>query len=108
MFQITPRPELWYERPGHLRMALHPGEAILSFFDHDTIITKEIGGEIFDAMVPTHTMGENFSSVPIGIANIADDMVVLHLPTSNDGRPTWIFPLKYLDDLLVKEDSPAQ
>ena len=57
MIKLTRKPHLWYERPGHTRMALQPGEAILSFFDSDTIITKEIGGEIFDAMVPTHTMG---------------------------------------------------
>ena len=93
--------DIWYNHPGHTRMTLEPGEAELSFFDHDTIITKEIDGETFDAMVPTHTMGENFSSVPVNIAGTTEDgRVILHLPTSNDGRPTWIIPQEHLEGLI--------
>lgn len=102
MMQPTRKPDNWYNRPGHLRIALNPGEAELSFFDHDTIIVKEIGGETFEAMVPTHTMGENLSSVPVAYAGKVDDRVILYLPVSNEGRPTWVFPEKYLKDLLVK------
>ena len=105
---VRPELDLWYRRPGHMRMALQPGEAKITPMSHDTFIIKEIGGERFDALVPTHTMGENLSSVPVAIAGIADDLVTLYLPTSNEGRPTWVFPQKYLVDLLVKEESPAQ
>ena len=102
MTQPTSVPGSWHYRPGHFRIALNPGEAELSFFDHDTIIVKEIGGETFEAMVPTHTMGENFSSVPVTYAGKVGDRVILHLPVSNDGRHTWVFPEKYLKDLLAE------
>ena len=95
-------PGSWEYRPGYFRIALNPGEAELSFFDHDTIIVKEIGGETFEAMVPTHTMGENFSSVPVTYAGKVGDRVILHLPVSNDGRHTWVFPEKYLKDLIAE------
>lgn len=57
-------------------------------------------------MVPTHTMerdGNDFISVPAAYAgNTPDGMVILYLPTSNNGRPTWVFPEKYLADILIK------
>ena len=98
----VPEPEPWYRRPGHLRIALEPGEAELSFFDHDTIITKVIGRTTFEAMVPTHTMGENLSSVPVAYAGAIDGDVILYLPVSNNGRATWKFPEQYLKPLLVR------
>ena len=103
MIQLTPPPpDIWYHRPGHLKIALQPGEAKISVFDHDTVITKVIGGETFDALVPTHTMGENFSYVPAAYAGKTGDRVILYLPTSNDGRPTWVFPEEYLEGILVE------
>lgn len=109
MVQLIPQPpDIWYLRPGYLKIALAPDEVKPSFFDHDTIITKEIGGEIFDAMVPTHVLGENRNSVPAAYAGHTGDRVILHLPTSNDGRPTWVFPQKYLEDILVKDDTPVK
>ena len=76
MLTLTPpRPNLWYYRDDCLKMALEPGEAEISPMGHDTVIVKEIGGQRFDA---------------------------LHLPTSNEGRPTWVIPEQYLEPLLVK------
>lgn len=104
MLTIKPRhPDLWYYRDDCLKMALAPGEATITPLGHDTIIIKEIGGQHFDALVPTHTMGENLSSVPVGYAGKTDDgRIVLYLPTSNEGRPTWIIPEECLEPLLVK------
>lgn len=104
MLTLTPpRPNLWYYRDDCLKMALEPGEAEISPMGHDTVIVKEIGGQCFDALVPTHAMGENLSSVPVGYAGRTDDgRVILYLPTSNEGRPTWVIPEQYLEPLLVK------
>ena len=98
-----PRPYLWYHRPDCLKMKLQPGEAAITQLGHDTFIVKEIGGQRFDALVPTHTMGENLATVPVAYAGkTGDGRVVLYLPTSNEGRPTWVFPEQYLESLLVK------
>ena len=103
MAQLTPpQPAVRHHQHGNLKIALKPGEAKISVFDHDTIITKQIGGETFEALVPTHTVGEGLSFVPAAYAGKTGDRVILYLPTSNDGRPTWVFPEAYLDDILVK------
>ena len=103
MVQLTPmQPDVWYQQPCHLKIALQPGESKISVFEHDTIITKNIGGETFEALVPTHTVGENPSFAPAAYAGKTGDRVILYLPTSNDGRPTWVFPEEYLDEILVK------
>ena len=98
----APHPDLWYYRPGHLKIKLLPGEVSISPMGHDAAITKYIGGERFDGLVPTHTLGENQSSVPAAYAGKTDGKVILYLPTSNEGRPTWVIPEKELDAILVK------
>ena len=98
-----PGPYLWYHRPDCLKMKLQPGEAEITPMGHDTFIVKEIGGQRFDALVPTHTMGENLTTVPVAYAgDTGDGRVVLHLPTSNEGRPTWVIPEQYLESILAK------
>lgn len=104
MLTLPPRrPNIWYYRDDCLKMALDPGEAEISPMGHDTVIVKEIGGQRYDALVPTHSMDENLSYVPVAYAGkTADGQVILHLPTSNEGRPTWVIPEHYLEPLLVK------
>ena len=103
---ITPPPRrlnIWYYRDDCLKLALEPGEAEITPLDHDTFIIKEIDGKRYDALVPTHSMGENLSYVPVAYAGkTADGRVILHLPTSNEGRPTWVIPEHCLEPLLVK------
>ena len=103
---ITPpprRPNIWYYRDDCLKLALEPGEAKITPLDHDTFIIKEIDGQRYDALVPTHSMGENLSYVPVAYAGkTADGRIILHLPTSNEGRPTWVIPEHCLEPLLLK------
>ena len=107
LIPAPPRPNLWYYRDDCLKMALDPKEVEISPMGHDTFITKEIDGQRFDALVPTRAMGKNLSSVPVAYAGKTDDgRVILYLPTSNEGRPTWVIPEKFLDSLLVKKDAP--
>ena len=97
------KPILWYEMPGCPRMKLEPSEVRVCPMDHDTVIIKKINGETFEALVPTHTLGENRDSVPIFYASKVGEKIVLYLPTSNEGRPTWAIPERDLDGLLVEE-----
>ena len=75
--------------------------------EQEVIIVKEIGGERFDALVPAKALGENLGFVPAGYAGKVDDRVILHFPVSNDGRPAWRVPEKYLVDILFKSDTPV-
>ena len=96
------KPKLWYHQPGHLRIKLEPGEAELSPMGHDVRITKFVSGQRLRALVPTHSLDEEMSYVPAAYAGEQGDNVVLFLPTSNEGRPTWIISKKDLDGILVK------
>ena len=96
------QPIFWYEVPGCPRIKLEPSEVRVSLMGHDTVIVKEINGETFRALVPTHTLSENHDSVPIFYANKVGEKIVLYLPTSNEGRPTWAIPESELAPLLVE------
>ena len=96
------KPNLWYHQPGHLRIKLEPGEAELSPMGHDVRITKLVNGQRLRALVPTHSLDAEMSYVPAAYAGEQGDNVVLFLPTSNEGRPTWIISKKDLDAILVK------
>ena len=103
MVQLIPlQPSARHHQHGNLKIVLKPGEAKVGIFDHDAIITKKIGGETFEALITTRTVGEGLRFVPAAYAGKTDDRVILYLPTSNNGRPTWVFPEAYLDDILVK------
>lgn len=95
------KPNFWYQEPGCPRIKLEPSEVRIAPMDHDAVIVKEINGEIFQALVPTHTLGENRDSVPIFYAGKFGDEFLLYLPTSNEGRPTWSIPESELASLLV-------
>ena len=87
--QIKAPPKLWYHQPGHLRIKLQPSEVEISPMGHDAVIIKEINGNRLEALVPTHTLGVENGSVPVAYAGRNGEYVVLHLPTSNEGRATW-------------------
>ena len=91
----------WYQAPGCPRIKLEPSEVRVTPMGHDTVIVKEINGEKYQALVPTHTLSENHDSVPIFYADKVGDTIVLYLPTSNEGRPTWAIPESELAPLLV-------
>lgn len=96
------KPNQWYHRPGHLRIRLEPGEAEVSPMGHDVRITKLVGGHCLKALVPTQSLGEDMSYVPAAYAGESGEDVVLFLPTSNEGRPTWIINKKDLEVILLK------
>ena len=98
----APHPDLWYYRPGHLKIKLSPHEVNISPLEHDAFISKDIGGQRFEGLVPTHSLGENQSWVPAAYAGKTEGKVILYLPTSNEGRPTWVIPETELDAILVK------
>ena len=95
------KPNFWYQEPRCPRIKLEPSEVRIAPMDHDAVIVKEINGGIFQALVPTHTLGENCDSVPIFYAGKFGDEFLLHLPTGNEGRPTWSIPESELASLLV-------
>ena len=88
------KPIFWYHEPGCPRIKLEPSEVRVTPMGHDTVIVKEINGETFEALVPTHTLGENRDSVPIFYAGKFGDEFLLYLPTSNEGRPNLVNPRK--------------
>ena len=99
--QAKNRPDLWYYRPGHLKIELKEGEAQVTALGNDTEIIKVINGDRFQALVPTASLGEGMSYVPAAYAGKVGDKVMLYLPTSNDGRPTWEISESDLKNILV-------
>ena len=91
----------WYKDPGCLRIKVEPDEIGKEWFDHDTVIIKQINGEYFRALVPTHTLSDKKDSVPVQLAGKAGDNVILYFPVSNEGRPTWIIPESELAKITV-------
>ncbi len=91
----------WYKEPDCLRIKLEPDEVKRDWFDHDTVIVKTINGEEFRALVPTHTLSEKKDSVPVYVAGMAGDNVILHFPVSNEGRPSWVIPHSELCKITV-------
>ena len=102
---MTPRkwPKLWYDEPDCLKIRLEPGEAKLSFFDHDTRIIKKINGEEMGALVPTHSLPESFDWAPVQLAGRHEGCVILYFPVSNEGRATWMIPEEEFNRLLIKD-----
>ncbi len=98
------QPMFWYEMPGHIHIRLLPEEVIVSPMGHDTDLRKKVGDKLLKALVPTHTVhdcGDGTKYVPANIAGKKDDLLILHLPTSNDGRPTWVVQEDQLKEILV-------
>ena len=99
-----PRPLFWYEQPGHIHIKLFPGEVSISPMGHDTVIKKEVDGQVLKALVPTHTVqdfAEGCKYVPAQVAGKKNNVVILYLPTSNEGRPTWAVREDLIEEITV-------
>ena len=102
---LSHQPVFWYELPGHLHIKLKPEEISVSPMGHDTVIRKKVEGQLLKALVPTHTVqdcGNNCKYVPANVAGRKDNKIILHLPTSNEGRPTWVVSEELLKEMLVE------
>ena len=99
--QARIKPDLWYRQPGHLKIELKQGEVEVTPLGNDAEIIKVINGGRFQALVPTASLGVDMSYVPATIAGRVGDKVILFLPTSNDGRPTWEINESDLENILV-------
>ena len=100
--QTRIKPDLWYRQPGHLKIELKEGEVEVTALGNDAEIIKVINGDRFQALVPTASLGEGMSYVPAAYAGKVGDKVILYLPTSNDGRPTWEINESDLEKILVR------
>ena len=96
------KPDLWYYRPGHLKIELKEGEVQIIPFLNDAEIIKVINGHRFHALVPAASLGEGMAYVPAFHAGKVGDKVILFLPTSHDGRPTWEIDEADLEKILVR------
>ena len=94
-------PSPWPGERRQFRIRLEPNEVNRIPRMHDAVIIKEINGLTFEALVPVHTLGQNDGWVPAQYAGRIDGKVVFYLPTSNEGRPTWMIPETALADLLL-------
>ena len=90
-----------YEGPGYVKIRLEPGEVKEIPHMHDVVLVKNINGTTFEALVPSHTLGENNSWVPAQYAGKISGKAVFHLPTANEGRPTWRVPEEAVQQILV-------
>ena len=95
------RPSFWHGSPNHLLIKLEPNEVRISPMGHDAVIVKRVNEKTLRALVPTHTLGEGNGSVPAQRAGKSGNNVILYLPTSNEGRPTWVIPESELQSILL-------
>ena len=99
-------PSPWAAGPGQVRIRLEPAEVNRIPRMNEAVIVKEIAGLTFEAPVPAHTLDKNDGWVPAQYAGRIDGKVVFYLPTSNEGRPTWLIPEEALAGLLLDRLSP--
>ena len=101
MLPEKPFQQSWYEGPGYVKIKLEPSEVKEIPYMSDVVLVKEINGFTFEALVPSHTLGEDNRWVPAEYAGRVAGKVVLYLPTSNDGRPTWRVPEEVVEQILI-------
>ena len=58
-------------------------------------------GLTLEAIVPSHTKGENGSYIPAEYAGSASGNAMSYLPVGNDGRPAWKIPEAVLPRILL-------
>lgn len=97
----VPAPTPWPELREQVKIRLEPNEVNRIPRMHEAVIIKEISGITFEALVSTHTLGEDDRWVPAQYAGRLDDKAVFYLPTGNEGRPTWMIPETALAGLLL-------
>jgi hypothetical protein len=92
----------WDTEPTLVKIALEPHHIRgYYFFESDIVIVREIGGERFEAVVPTATLGVGNSYVPAARVGKVNGKILLYLPTGNDGRPAWRVDEDALNEVLV-------
>ncbi len=91
----------WDDQPTQIKIKLKPEQVKKTIVAHDMAIIMDIGGARYEALVPTHTLGEGNSYVPAAKVGRRGDKVVLFFPVSNDGRPCWQIPEADLEPLLI-------
>ncbi len=85
------------------KIVVKPENIYVTEMDHDSVITVKIGGEQFQAMVPTHSLYEEdgVRFVPAEQIGRIGDKLILVLPPSNDGTPCWHVREEDLAKVLV-------
>lgn len=101
MLPKMPLHQQWYEGPGYVKIKLEPSEVKKIPHMHDVVLIKMIDGTKFEALVPSHTLGENDGWVPAEYAGKVAGKAVFYLPTANDGRPTWRVPEEHVEQILM-------
>lgn len=69
---------------------------------HETVISVDIGGKTYEAMIPTDSLPEDHSYVPGQRIGKLGDKVVVVLPVGNDGTTYWRIPEDQLGSVQIK------
>ena len=69
---------------------------------HETVISVDIGGKTYEAMIPTHSLPEDHSYVPGQRVGKRGNKVVVVLPVGNDGTTKWLIPEDELGSVQVE------
>ncbi len=89
------------ETPTQIKIKLEPEQVSISPLGNDAFIIINIGGQRFDALVPTHTLGLGYRYVPAARMGTIGEKVLLYFPVSNEGRPTWEISEEDLNQVLL-------
>ena len=86
------------------KIRLDPGRVKVQapVWPHETVISVDIGGDTYEAMVPTHSLPEDCSFVPAQRIGRVGDRVVVVLPVGNDGTTYWRIPEGELGGVQVE------
>lgn len=98
------QPKFVLEERELLKIRLDPKRVKVQapIWPHETVISVDIGGRTYEAMIPTMSLPEDHSYVPAQRVGRKGDKIVVVLPVGNDGTTWWRIPEEYLDSALVK------
>ena len=91
----------WYDEPEDIKIGLKTNEAKITPLGNDVFIIKHIDGQRFDALVPSWTVSEDYTSVPAAIVGEAEGKLILYFPISNEGRPRWDLTKEQLEAIKI-------
>ena len=91
----------WDDQHTLRKIGLRPEQVKPTVLGHDTVIKVEIGGSVFQALVPTKSLGKDQRFVPAEQVGRIGDKLIIVLPPSNDGTPIWHVREDDLDEVLV-------
>ena len=83
------------------KIRLKPEQVRVTPLGNDAVILVDIGGETFQALVPTLSLGEDQSFVPAEQVGRIGDKLIMVLPPSNDGTPIWHVREEDLTEVLL-------